>query len=234
MAEILKNFGSNLKISGPFQTVPLEWFFPTKPTYSTKLLRFVNTESANQASAKKSNILLGILSLVILQTIVEFKHKSESIQNHMSYCVTVMLLSTSYLHIHLCRMFAPQIALFINGLIQFDFIHQNRKNNISVLEVLNKVMIKLMLCAQVILPLSIVFGLHWNYPWKASLAGYWLIPKADDLGTGSLGEILRMIIEQVVMLINAWALAYGINAPGFCIAVIYNSCIAVLLRDIET
>ncbi len=237
MAEIVKNFKSKIKISGSFKTVPLEWFSPRIPTYSPKMLRSIDSKKAHQAFTIKTHILLGTVVVIILQMIFDFKQKSDSIQSVMLCCITLLILSISYVVVHLCRIFSPQIASLINGLIQFDHFYEKRKRkfkNMPVLEILAQIMIRSSLLAQLIVPFGIVVGLHWNHPWKASLAGYWLIPKPSYLGNGILAQIAILIVKLVVMLLNIWIWMFGTNAPIFLIAVVYTSCTAILLCDIET
>lgn len=237
MAEILLNFGSKIQISGPFRTVLLEWFSPEIATYSAKLLRSIDSEPTYRAFKIKSNILLVTTIVVVLQMVFDLTRNSGSIQSIMTCCVTIMILSFSYIVIHLCRMFASQIALLINGLIQFDHLYEKRKRNfrnMSVLEILNKIMTKSAFWAQLLIPAGFVVGLHWNNPWKASLAGYWVIPKPSYLETGTLAQVLILIIKFVVMLFNVWIWMFGVNGPVFLVAVIYTSCHAFLLLNIET
>lgn len=237
MAEVLKNFGTNVRISGPFQTIPLEWFSPSKPTYSTRLLRAVDSKPTDRALKIKTSILLGTIVVIIFQTILDFTHNSNTIQSGMSSSVAILNLSLSYLHIHFCRILAQQIVLLINGLLQFENLYKKPKrklSNMSVFEILNRMMIKLVILSYVLLPLGIVFGFHWNHPWKASLAGYWLIPKPNTVGTGIFAIVLTTILKHVVLFFKYWVWMFGIMAPVFVVGAIHSSCIDSLFCSINT
>lgn len=122
-------------------------------------------------------------------------------QSIMACCVTIMIISINYIIVHLCQIFASQIALLIHGVMQFYRLYEKRKRN---LRMLNKIMTKSLLWAPLLIPIGIVVGLHWNFPWKASLAGYWLIAKPSHLETETLAQVLILIIKQMVMLFVVW------------------------------
>lgn len=96
------------------------------------------------------------------------------------------------------------------------------------------IMARASLWGQLLIPLGFVVSLHWKNPWKASLAGYWLIPNPSHIGTGALAQALTMIVKTVVVIFNVWIMMFGINAPAFFVVVLYTSSINTLLCDIET
>lgn len=237
MSEILKNFGTPAKISGVFQSLPLEWYSPNVPTYSRKLLRVVDSKPGRRSFHAKLYIFMLTILLIIFQAIADFMVTGDAIRSGIPCSVTLMVLSYSYFDTHICRIFAPQIASFVNGLLQFDHLYEPRKQkfkNMSVLEKSNAVYRKLVSWAEVPFPLGISLGSHWHNPWKTSLAAYWLIPKTCLLENGTISEIITLFIKVVVMLYNSWVWIFGFKACVFVVTVIYTSCIEILLCNIET
>lgn len=237
MADILKFFGTNLKISGPLHTIPLEWFTPPKKTYSDKLIRPFQTPKANRAVKLKSLISVTTLTLLFFQFIQISLNKSAIIEISLLSWMLFFIFTVSNFHINICRIKSPEIAAFINGLIQFDQMYPKKKLQFSKLtfqEFACVVTVYGLYVSSLIFPFGAVFGFHWIDPNKPSLAGYWLIPKPHDFTDNILTKVTVFGIKTVVIMFNYWAWSFVLTGPGFVVALLQNVCVNTILGSIET
>lgn len=209
MAEILKYFGTNLKVSGPFRSVPLEWSIPAD---GPVLLKPITKQRYRRLLTLKSYIASFSILLIALQ----------AVYNHNSSVLTWMILamiSTCDSHQYFCRTKAAQLSNIVNELIRFDQIYPKRQRKLlemSVLQVLSTVMVPAVFLTQIVIPTGAVFGFHWNNPWKPSLAGYWLIPKPGILEHDISFQVSRIL----VLLYNFWVWAFIVQGPVVVIALV--------------
>ncbi len=235
MAQILAIYGTNFKVSGPLKAVPLEWFCPDKPTQPKKLLRLINDEMYDRAYSIKSGICFATLLLIIFQGILKTPQIGESKANQVLLWLLVIILFSGAFYLHVIRISAPEIADAINGLIQCDHLYPKRPKKVAdipIIELMGNAFVRAIFISQVVLPLGAVFGFHWQTPWKASLAGYWLIPKQDNNGNIVL-NLIAPVVKIVVLLYNYWIWNFLITTSGFVIGILQILYILTMLGNIE-
>lgn len=237
MAAIQKIYGSNLKISGLFHTVPLEWYSVAKPLYSSKLLRHIN-KTAQNVLKRKTLLATATIIVIIIQGILQTKFiKSTACQDPTLLMMIIFMLMASNCYVHFCKNEAKNIANLLNGLIQFDKMYPSKPRkfvNMSLEEMACVVMVKFAFFSGVVIPIGIVFGFHWKYPWKTSLAGYWLIPETNDQQNGALYKFVQTVCKLFVLLYNLWLWMFVVAAPVFVAGMLYTLSITILLGYIET
>ncbi len=237
MADILRYYGTNLKISGPLHGIPLEWFSPSAPTYSDKLLRPINDRIKIRNLNKQS--LLSMVTIFILM--VQGVQSSNSDGDELNYQPVVLglfliILVMSTFQSVLCRLKTLALAELINGLIQFDRLYPKRQKKLremSIYELFSLLMPKAGFSWQVTISIGTVFGLHWSNPWKITLAGYWLIPKEINSECQIISTIYFVICRIVVMMLNFWNWTFVVCAPAFVYVVIHTLSISAIIRNIE-
>lgn len=235
MAEILKYYGTNLKLSGLCHSVPLEWFCPSPPTYSSKLLRVVNTENFDRRLKLKSYVASVTVVLLLFQGLqASF---TTSFKELVLPWMLILLSTACLFYLYVFRKKALEISELINGFIQFDTIYPKTATKLVSMPIrmcFGWVAAKLMFFTQVVYPIAIVFGLHFNDPWKPSLAGFRLIPKLDSqLENYTFAELVAGGIRITVLLYNYWIWNF-LFAPIIILGgLIMNLCIIILLDNIE-
>ncbi len=237
MASILKYFGTNYQVAGPLKSMPFEWFSPAPSIAPNKRMRAINSNNGRITLKQKIRIATATLILLFVQSIHsgldKNSNKNESVINGM----LLAMLITCTLFLNLCPIKAQEIATFINGLLQFDEMYpkiQNKLNKMSATEILSIMFVKSYKLTQYLVPIGAVFGLHWSNPWKASLAGYWLIPKQCNFECGFGTQIYVYVIQFTVLAFNFWFLVFVMTAGIVTTALIQNLCIFSLIRNIET
>ncbi len=236
MADILKFYGSNFTISDPFYSIPLEWFTPAKQTYSKKLLRTSQTQEAKKALKFKSIISAATFALILFQAIQNSLCQNDAAKSSILNWMLLFLLTMGNYHVYICRIKAIEMSAFINGLIQFEQMypkipHRFKKMKLQELACLATVFG--VTASQYILPFGITFGFHWVYPWKFSLAGYWLIPKPNNITGSILARGVALGIKILVMVYNCWIWYFVIFGTGFVVAGLHNVCINTILKYVE-
>ncbi len=117
-------------------------------------------------------------------------------------------------YLHICHQKAPQIAELVNAFIQFDKMYptiERKLVDLPILRMFGTVMAKLLFLSLFAVPFGAVFGVHLNDPWKASLAGFWLIPKPSNK-PGFLLEYIAFGIKIFVLAFNYWT--WNVVAAG--------------------
>ncbi len=225
MAEILKYFGTNLAISGFLRSVPLEWFSPKD---APKLLKPITKPGYNRFLTIKSHIATLSILLIALQAIYTANDPNSSLITWMIFA----MISTCDSHQYFCRTKAAELSDIVNSLIQFDQRYpkkQRKLSEMSVLQLLSTVMVPAVFLTQFVIPIGAVFGFHWNNPWKASLAGYWLIPKLNDIETWISFQVSKIL----VLLFNYGIWAFIVQGPVVVIALCQTLWITTMLDNIE-
>lgn len=83
-----------------------------------------------------------------------------------------------------------------------------------------------------IVPFGFVHALHWQNPCKATLAGYWLIPKCYS--TPNADHITAdFVVRLLVFLVNHWMYSFAINAAMFCISVMHTFTVFAIQEFIQ-
>lgn len=191
MGDIIKHFGTNLKVSGVLRSIPLEWFSPVKPTYSAKLLRPIIDKTYTKALQRKSCITTATLFLILCQGIYDSKYNT--VADTVEFLLLMILLITGNVYHYLSQRSSPEFATFLNELIHFDYIYPRlprKLADITVQEVLSNVFVRALFLTEFLIPTWAVFGLNWNQPLKSSVAGYWLIPKFTQEKTDYVTSII--------------------------------------------
>lgn len=139
-------------------------------------------------------------------------------------------------HTNICQRKAPEISAFINGLIQFDQMYPKKKRQFRTMtfqEVACLVTVFGVTGSMSVFPFGAIFGLHWIYPWKFSLAGYWLIPKSDPLTDSFLIRIVAVGIKILILVYNCWVWNFVIFGAGFVVGLLHNLCVNTILGSLE-
>lgn len=236
MVDIIKNYGSNFKISGPFSAIPLEWFTSTKEIYSPKLLRPINDEHSRVKLARKCYISAVTFLLIIFQHIFASKYNPASKSNEIVIWLIISLLSLSIYYVYFFRKNVSHIAEFINGLIQFDSMYpKNPKTfrEMTATEFLSMIMVLAAFLSQILFPLAAVLGLHWTNPRKSSLAMYWLIPEQDFVQGNLFLEMVLIFSKLVVMMYNCWMWTFVLNGSAFAVGFLFTLAVTTTLKNIE-
>lgn len=87
--------------------------------------------------------------------------------------LVILVMATFQLHFSRTR--KVELAELINGLIQFDQLYRKHKKPLramSIYELFSTLTPKAGISWQATISIGVVFGLHWNSPWKITLAGY--------------------------------------------------------------
>ncbi len=238
MAEILKIYGSDIKISGPFHTIPLQWYSPDKPLYSSKLLRSITNTAAQKTLKRKSIFVTATICILILQGTLQTNIRNNATSSDSSlYFMLLFILLASNFYVYFCQSKPSYLAHYLNGLIQFDRMYPSKPQKLSTMslqEIACVVMVKAALFSLIVVPIGIVFGFHWTNPWQASLAGYWLIPEIDNQDNPTLQNIFHLVCKLVVLSYNLWIWVFALTAPVFVVGLLHTLSTTVLLKDIET
>ncbi len=236
MAMILKFYGNNLKISGPLHSVPLEWFSPVPVTYSKKLLRVVDDKSFQRHLLWKSFVVSVTGLLVLAQGIqVCFNKTADPLKTVILPWMLIIILATCLTYHHVCITKPAEIAELINGFIQFDKMYPNTERklvDLPILRIFGKVFAIGISVSQVVFPIVVVFGLHLNDPWKASLAGYWIIPKPSNQ-SGILAQSITFGIRIIVLAYNYWFWNFLVAPMAVVLGLLFNVCTLTLLDCID-
>lgn len=240
MTKILKVFGTNLRISGPFHSVPLEWFAPSQLTYSKKLLRVIETKSAEKSLKLNSFVSTVTVVMLWIQVIHGFLRSSYNDPKNSSILPFgfVLLLTASNVYFHICRMKRVQIAELINGFIQFEDIYpilDARKTfDLPIVQLFGILFARVMFLTQFVVPIGAVFGMHFKNSEKPSLAGYWLIPSdKSDWQNEIMFEYSAVGIKLGILLYNYWIWSFLNSSSCFVCGLIHNLCITTLLDCIQ-
>lgn len=238
MAQILKFYGRNRKIWGQCNNVPLEWFRPSQPTYSNKLLRVIENKDAHKALQQKTYDTTATTLLLLFQgTWQVLKNGADYNQNMILSWVLIILLASLLFDQHVCSHKSAAIAELVNGFIQFEKMYPKRTRNFLDLPVLQRcgnILPNVYFFSQVAWPVGVIFGLHLTDPWKPSLAGYWIIPKVElEPGQNILFGYLAIAIKVILLGYNYWLWNYLTPAALFLIGMVYNLCTISLLECIE-
>lgn len=237
MSAIIKFFGKNWKICGIFQSLPLEWYAPVHVSYSPILLRSISNIQKLRVLSMKFVVLAVTMLVLILQAILQGKYKAQKdTSNTLTTWLAIALFLAFIIDTFICHAKAPEIAEMVNGFIQFDCIHNKKATkswkSLSSHEILTAMMAYAVIMTQILLPLGFVFGLHWHNPWKASLAGYWLISKRM-YSFRDMAGIFEVLTRVLILTANYWIWAIVINGPCFAAGVLHTLCSASLSHNIN-
>lgn len=234
MTELLKLYGSNLKISGPFHTLPFEWYSATTQHDSSKILRHITSKPAQKVLKRKIFLAAATIIAIIVQEI--FGKRTSGQDTTLFFMLTFLLISCNC-YVCVLQIKATNIANFLNGLIQFDKMYPSKPVIFAVMslqELACMVMAKAAFSTGIVIPIGIVLGFHWTNPWKTSLAGYWLIPGQNDQENGALYEFVQILCKLCVLSFNLWLWMFVIAAPVFAAGVLHTLSITILLGYIQT
>lgn len=236
MAETVKYFGTNRAISGCFPSIPLKWVSSaTKPRATT--LHVLNSKNETKNLKFKSYVATAVFLLLIIQCIQAFLDNTSSESENVINIMLLGLLTECIVCLNWSQMRASELAAFINALLEFDQLYPtapNKLKDMSLQRLTSIINVKALILTEYLLPVGATFGLHWNNPWKASLAGYWLIPNPGDFKCGILSKIYLHGTKLIVMAFNCWFWMFVVGAGCIVNAVVHNVCISALLRCIET
>ncbi len=238
MADILKFYGTDLKISGPLKSVPLEWFCPEPSTFSKKLLRVITDPRFNKSIIRKSYMSTATVLLILAQGAYHLCNTTtETKKSLLLPCMLILILTASMFYFYVCRAKAVEIAELINGFIQFDKMYpKNAKKlfDLPILQMFGMAMAKVIFLSQIVVPIGAVFGFHIHDPWKPSLAGFWLIAKTENESEiDILVDCFAISIKIVVLLYNYLIWNLLISSSVFVVGMLYNICTGALIDCIK-
>lgn len=237
MSAIIKFFGENWKICGLFQSLPLEWYAPVYVQYSPVLLRSTSNIHKRKLLSMKLVVLAVTMLVLLLQAIWQGKYEAQKdTSNTLTTWLSIALFLAFIIDTFICFAKASEIAEMVNGFIQFDYIHKQTATkswtSLSSHEMLTALMAYAVILTQILLPLGFVFGLHWHNPWKASIAGYWLITKRV-YSFADMDGILELLTRVLILTANYWIWSIVINGPCFAAGVLHTLCSATLSNNIN-
>lgn len=228
----MKLFGSNKSVAGRFHSINLEWYDLTRegPGFE-KRIRFLKDHKTIRNVKIKSYMFTASLFLLAFQT-----WSMNSVHNNSSTkilaWVTAAICSAFNFHLHFIRTKAPDTAKFINALITFEKIHIKLSKSTfkrPLVEILMICAIYVAILTKAVVPFCFVFGLHWMYPWKPSLAGFLLIPKFSDTLTISVQNFVAGSVKLSIFMLNYWIWGTGIDVTVFVVGVIQTLSTVALI-----
>lgn len=237
MADILKVYGSNLKMSGPFHAIPLQWLKSKETLYSPKFLIAIEEERYRVTLARKCYLAGATFLLIIFQEVLHLNFSSTISSDEITFWLLIVVLIASNCFLNFTRHTASQLAELINGLIQFDSMYPKEQKTLketSIREILSNIMARAVVFSQYMIPVGAVFGLHWNNPWKSSLAMFWLIQKPAVETQNVFLHTIQVGTKLVVMFYNLWMWVFVMAGPGFTVGVLQNLSTTALIKNIET
>lgn len=238
MSNILKFFGSNLKISGPCNSVPLEWFRPIPPTYSKTLLRVVKDDKSKKSLRDKSYFATATIVLLLIQGFYEsINSPYEDFKRVIIPWMLIIISIAGIFYLYVCKTKAAEIAELVNAFIQFDKMYPRvakRFCELPVGQILGLAMTTAIFFSQIVVPIGAVFGFHLIDPYKPSLEGYWLIHESDNQSERSIFTKCISIVIATFLLIYNYRIWNFFVAPLVLVSgVLYNLCTIALLDCID-
>lgn len=225
-------------LQGRFHCIPLQWYTNLDKNWrSTKLVRSKNDQKTNKSLKIKLFVFTGTWLVVIYQTIFT-QISDEDISTKIFAWLTTSILISVLIFFNELRLQSTEVATLINCLIQFDVINRKRSRRISERPFAERIRLCVtyaMLYTGTLFPIIFVFGVHWYYPWKPSLAFYWLIPKPYDLNIPEIFEdnMLRTVVKFLVCLYNYWVWGSLLESTGFVMGILLNLSTAILLDNLK-
>ncbi len=201
-----------------------------------KRLRTVVDTNANRFLKLKSHLAKTVTLLTFIQCIQAARDKKpDQIRNVFKGMLQAILIAST-VYLHLCQTTASETATFINGLLQLDQMYlksPNKPKDMSLQELLSKLHVKTLQLSLFVIPAGVTFGLHWSTNWKATLAGYWLIPKSNSSDCTIAAQVYLVVTKFIVLVINFWGWMLVFGAGIFVNSSIHNLSIAAILRNIK-
>lgn len=237
MADIVNIFGNQILTVTGLRSIGLEWFTlrrgETKLT--TKFLRARKDHQFSRNMLLKSYLVTCTLLIVIGQTTYIMYSSPEKISRNKLTWFTLGLFCVESGYFYFFRRKASDTAEFLNGLIQFDLMHGKKRKQFGkehFTEMLYIYVTYAFYFTAVGIPPVFVFGIHWQYPWKVSLAGFWLIVKPTD-SLHVLDYAAFIGSKFVVCLFNCWMWTVVAVPSVFVAAVIQNLSPSILVDNIN-
>lgn len=223
MADFLKIYNS-YTLHGYLNSVPLEYFSPTIPTYSKILVRPFTDPKILLRNKIQSLILSCFALAIITQEYYEVYHADEkTLPDVLDWMATTFFISMQSIF-HICRNKTVEISTLINGLIQFDKMYPKARKkflDLTKVELLSTVMIYTIACTEYAVPLTFVFGLYWQNPKRTSMLGYWLIPIVSQ-NNAKTSASRGLLIKVAVLLCNWWIMMLAIHPVCFLVTAIHS------------
>lgn len=149
------------------------------------------------------------------------------------FAVAVLCLLTAHPFVRACKANASSICIYINSVLALPNKHSAFKLNFkrqksSFLDKLNIVVAYSSFTHAFLMPILLVFGIHWQNPCKPSIAGYWMLPQCSNTSSWYhvkfLGSwYLRATLKTLLLTANYMLSAFSYHTTGFS-----YSCIMVL------
>lgn len=180
---------------------------------------------------RKRCFLHSFTVLIVITQCLLGRDTSVSVKAQEIIAICIMQCLTS--HLHVCRVKAEEMILYINGQFQFhdkychfgtSYSRDGHRKRMTLTERLIKLFALVFALTGLTFP-SAVSGVHWMQPCTASLPGYWLLSECirsdheTDYRTNILYEYSLVTIgtfaKVAVFLFSQWVWQFGVNASVF-------------------
>lgn len=210
-----------------FGFVPMHWHPKT-----FKLMYHKNTNTALRAK-KFLNIQRLFCLVLLLQGIPCFSLSSSTIKYTFidkvayifvtcSICAGSSLLNTSVQK-------ASSQCFYINGIIHLAHYTKNilglkTQRNKSLINKLDYGFAALQTPNFIVIPILLVYGLHWTSPCKPTMIGFFLIPECSNSAEVFSGLWWNFLVKCAVYLVNHWSWTAAMCGVLYCISVYPALC----------
>lgn len=184
-----------------------------------KIVR-ISHDSGNKPWSAVSQFLFIMNVIYTLQCIL--KTKGTQMESVMSWAFFLLLL-LCLIYLHELGRKSVEIQHLLNFLFQLDHILPElySPKRLSFAIKMNIAFIQCDVMTAIVFPIIVVYGFHWGNPCKASLVGYWLLPKCNshlELSRFSYPRVLNYAIKLFIFLTNhlIWAISFHTGAFGVC------------------
>lgn len=172
--------------------------------------------------------------LVILITCQCLHKKNNSpVDDTLSWICLAFLLSGLFF-VHEFRRKASEIGLYVNALFQFHSIHPNtnKLTRITIRAKANILFVYGLLIGVATIPIGFTYGLHWQNPCKATIAGYWSIQECRA-NSHYKCNIFCHFRKCIVFLLNHWLWLMTLHAGFFAGSVLFIWSIFAIQQFIQ-
>lgn len=224
----LKYFGVTVFISQILRSVLFDWD-PRERKLSAK----PNLQKRNRCLVRKLWIHMFAIIVMGFQGIYDFSMNSEhAFTDKFIYGFGYLYIFSSHFQLQVCRVNVEALCLYVNGILDFGRNYPLQRRQLLFIEKLNVYFAKAFCSSVMTLPVSYIYGLHWNDPCKPSIIGSFLLRQCRNLGQYETG--LDQIAKVLVFLGNHWIWAFTLNVSLFVVSGIQVLCTLSLRGYLKT
>ncbi|CAL8121079.1 unnamed protein product [Orchesella dallaii] len=205
------------------------------------------SQPESQKARKRCNTYTVLTLMVVLQTFLYINcFSSLATEGKIVVGISVTGLITLTAITNVCNSHSSEIALCVNGFLQFRKIYKPDLNCLAkrkLIEKLNWIFAYGASLTEFLLPCILLDGLHWSKPCKPSVVGYWMIPECNDamhsaVPMGNIGSILKgafsVLVKLSIFMANHCYWSAGLAVTVYVIVVIQILCALSLKDNLET